>query len=294
MKIVVTVPAYNEGKTIGLVLNGIHEVMQKEGYDYEILVLDDGSKDDTAKIARESKATVFSHPMNYGLAETFRTEIEKSLELGADIIVHFDADGQYLAEEIPLLITKLDEGNDLVLGSRFKGKIEEMPLMKRLGNKAFSKAISYITGLRVSDGQTGFRAFTKQVAKEIRITSGHTYTQEQIIRAVRQKFRIAEVPITFAKRMSGKSRLMRNPFDYAVKAWINIFRIFRDHEPLKFFGIIGLVFLAVGLAIGFWLLYLFITTGKIGHTPSAIMSILLILMGVQIVIFGFIADMNKK
>jgi len=234
MKIVVTIPAYNERRTIGPLISGIRKVMIENKYDYEILVLDDGSKDNTVQIAKKKKAIVFSHPKNYGLAETFKTEIEKALELKADIIVHIDADHQYLPKEIPKLIDGIKKGYDLVLGSRFKGKIEHMPLIKRFGNKAFSRVISNISGLKISDAQTGFRAFTKEVARKINITSNHTYTQEQIIRAVKQKFRIKEVPVYFAKR-KGKSRLMSNPFSYAIRAWINIIRTYRDYEPLKFF-----------------------------------------------------------
>ena len=128
------------------------------------------------------------------------------LKLNVDAIVHIDADGQYLPKEIPSLIKEVENGNDLVLGSRFKGQIEQMPVTKRLGNIAFSKVISQLTGIRISDAQTGFRAFTREVAEKIQIISNHTYTQEQIIRAVKQKFRIKEVPVYFARR-KGKSRI---------------------------------------------------------------------------------------
>src|SRR3989338_2039261 len=190
MKVVITIPAYNEERTIGKVISNIKEVMKKTKYSYRILVVDDGSKDKTAEISKKSGAVVYKHPKNYGLAETFKTEMQKCLELNADVIVHIDADGQYLAREIPLLIKEIEKGNELVLGSRFKGKIESMPLIKRLGNKAFSRVISQITKTKITDAQTGFRAFTKEVAKKIKIISNYTYTQEQLIRAVREKFKI--------------------------------------------------------------------------------------------------------
>ena len=218
--------------------------------------------------------------------------MEKCLELKADIIVHIDADGQYLAKEIPLLVGEVQKGYDLVLGSRFKGKIEQMPFIKKLGNRLFSRLISNIAGIKISDSQTGFRAFTKEVAR-IGTTSYYTYTQEQIIRAVRNKFRIKEVPIYFAKRKD-KSRLMKNPFDFALRAGINILRVYRDYEPLKFFGRIGAFFFLFGFIIGAWLVYLYITTGAVGRTPSLILSMLLILTGFQITLFGFLADMVKK
>tara|TARA_Y100000310_G_scaffold326101_1_gene390524 strand:+ start:702 stop:1583 length:882 start_codon:yes stop_codon:yes gene_type:complete len=293
MKVVITIPAYNEEKTLGKVIDDIKKVLEKTKYTYQILVVDDGSTDKTVETAKNKGAVVYSHPMNYGLAETFKTEMQKCLELKADIIVHIDADGQYIAEDIPKLITEVENGSDLVLGSRFKGKIESMPLLKRLGNKAFSRLISKVTKLKISDAQTGFRAFTKDVAKNIKIISNFTYTQEQIIKAAKQKFKIKELPTYFAKR-DGKSKLMKHPLDFALRAGVNLFRIYRDYEPLKFFGSIGGLFLLMGFSIGLWLTYLFIKTGIVGHVPSVILSMLFILIGIQILFFGFLADMNRK
>lgn len=292
MNVIITIPAYNEENTIGRVIKSINEVMKLAKYKYKVLVVDDGSKDKTASIAKNNGALVYSHLKNYGLAETFKTEVEHALKLNADIIVHIDADGQYLPKEIPKLIKQVENGYDLVLGSRFKGKIEYMPLIKRIGNIAFSKVISQLTGLKISDGQTGFRAFTKKVAKEVAIISNHTYTQEQIIRAVRQKFKVKEIPVYFAKRKD-KSRLMLNPFDYAIKAWINILRLYRDYEPLKFFGWSGFFIFFIGFLIGIYLTYLHFTGGIRGHLGLMMLDILFLSIGLQIIIFGFIADMKK-
>ena len=291
--IIVTIPAYNEGRTLGKVIENIKEVMQKYRKKYKILVVDDGSQDNTAQIARKAGAVAYSHAKNYGLAETFKTEIQKSLELKADVIVHIDADGQYLPREIPKLLSEIDRGYDFVLGSRFKGKIEYMPIVKKLGNIAFSKAISQITNFNISDAQTGFRAFTKKVAREIDIRSNHTYTQEQIIRAIKQKFRLKEVPVYFAKR-KGKSKLIRNPFEYALKAWINIIRIYRDFEPLKFFGMIGSFIFGIGFLIGIYLMFLHFTSGIVGHFALIMLDVLILSIGLQIIIFGFLADMEKS
>jgi glycosyltransferase involved in cell wall biosynthesis len=298
MKIVVTVPAFNEEATIGRVIRDIKDVMSKQKHTYKVLVVDDGSTDRTASVAKKAGATVFSHPYNSGLSETFRTEMKKCLELGAEVIIHTDADGQYLASEIPKLLKPIENREaDLVLGSRFMGKIEKMPAIKRLGNRAFSKVISGIIGRKVTDCQTGFRAFTSDVAKDLEIISDHTYTQEQIIKAVKHKFRIREVPIHFRKRVSGKSRLLSNPFEYAVKAWINIFRIYRDYNPLKFFGVIGGALTSIGVLIGIYILYLFFTEGALGtfqKLPTILLGILLFITGIQILVFGFLADGLKR
>lgn len=294
MKVTISIPACNEEKTLSQVLTGIRTVMDKAKYKYELQVVDDGSIDKTVNVARAYGAKVYSHPQNYGLAETFRTEIKKFLESSSDVLVHIDADGQYLPEDIPRLLKEIENGNDLVLGNRFAGGIESMSIIKRIGNKAFSRAISRIIKYKIGDCQTGFRAFTRDVASKINLISSHTYTQEQVIKASREKFRIKEVPVRFLKRTSGKSRLLANPFEYAFKAWINIFRIYRDYEPLKFFGRIGATFIACGVLIGVYLLYLFLRYGRVGHLPSTILSMLLILVGIQILVFGFLADMQKK
>ncbi len=295
--VVITIPAYNEEKNIGKVLNDIKEEMEKSKISYKILVIDDGSKDRTAEIAKNHGAIVKRHPANYGLAEAFRTEMKECLKLSPDIIVHTDADGQYLAKDIPRLIKKLEQGYDLVLGSRFKGKIESMPWIKKWGNRQFSKVITKITKQKITDGQTGFRAFTREIAK-LPLVSSHTYTQEQIIRASKEKYRIAEIPVYFAKRgKKTKSRLIKNPFEYALKAWINILRTYRDYEPLKFFGLIGLFLIALGFVLGSYILYtyLFISTIAIKNKiPTLVLIAILVTTGIQILLFGFLADQYKK
>ena len=291
-KILITIPAYNEAKNLGPVLEKIKEVMSNFDYQYEIAVINDGSRDKTAEIARNAGVHVISHPRNYGLAEAFRTEMQNAINSEADIIVHTDADGQYMAEEIPLLIKEIENGYDLVLGSRFRGRIESMPLIKKMGNMAFSKVLTSITGLRISDGQTGFRAFTQEVAK-LPLRSTHTYTQEQIIRSAKEKMRIKEIPIHFMKR-EGKSKLIKNPFEYAAKAWINILRVYRDYEPLKFFGSVGAAFVALGFLLGLWLVSLYLRFSTVGHYPTIMLTVLLIVSGIQICLFGFFADMQKR
>src|SRR3989338_1975464 len=243
MNIIITIPAYNEEKTLPAVLTELKQVMNATSYRYRILILDDGSKDRTAEVARSYGALVVSH-RHKGLAETLKAEMRECLKLNADVIVHTDADGQYHPRHIPELIEKIQQGYDLVLGSRFRGRIEQMPLMKRWGNIAFSHAISSLTEVKITDSTTGFRAFTAEVAREINYINTFTYTQEQIKKAAKQGFRITEIPIS--TRKTRESRLFKNPFQYAVRAWINILRIYRDYEPLAFFGKVGILGLGTG------------------------------------------------
>src|SRR3989344_8166986 len=211
--IVVTIPAYNEEKTIGRIIDEIRKVMDENKFNYKILVVNDGSRDKTAEIAKEKNAVVVSNSINLGLAETFKVEMKKCLELNADIIVHTDADGQYPSFYIPHLIRKIQEGYDLVLGSRFGQGKYSGSFMKKLGNVAFAKVFSSLLKTKLRDTKTGFRAFRKEVA-ELPVINNFTYTQEQLIRAGKAKMRITEVPIT--TNMTRKSRLFKNSFDYAL------------------------------------------------------------------------------
>lgn len=229
MKIIVTIPAFNEEETIRYLIEDVERVMKKNQHKFEIIVVDDGSTDNTPKIAKDAGATVHSHLYNQGLAQVFRTEIRSALERNADVIVHIDADYQYNPKEIPRLLDPILRNEaDLVLGSRFSGTIEEMSSIKRIGNLMFSKITSLIVRQKITDAQTGFRAFTRRFARQIKISSEYTYTQEMIIRAVKKKFGIKEVPINFARRSSGDSRLISNTLEYAIKASIDILKVCRD------------------------------------------------------------------
>jgi glycosyltransferase involved in cell wall biosynthesis len=292
MQVIIGIPAYNEERTLPHVIKEIKEAMSKTKYKYKIVVVNDGSKDKTIEVAKQNGAIVFSNARNLGLAETFKNEIKIFLESKADVFVHTDADGQYFAEDIPKLLKEIENGSDLVIGSRFQYNNGNLPWSKVAGNKAFARALSKLLKIKLTDTTSGFRAFTREVAQNIKFINTFTYTQEQIIRAAKQNFRIKEIPIM--TRKTRESRLFKNPLEYAIKAWINILRIYRDYDPLKFFGKIGMALISLGLISGLFILYTFITTGKVGHVPLTILTMLLILSGIQVIIFGFLADMNKK
>lgn len=292
MKIIITIPAYNEERTIGKVINEIKQVMNKTKYNYKILVIDDGSSDNTSKIAKKHGAIVYSNKIRLGLIETFKVETKKCLELGVDIIVHTDADGQYFGTDIPRLIEKIEEGYDLIIGSRFKFKNKNLSFLKNIGNKAFALIFSNIMKRKITDTTSGFRAFTKNVAKNIELINNFTYTQEQLIRAYKMGYKTGEISIK--TRKTRKSRLFNHSLQYAFKAWINIFRIYRDYNPLSFFGRIGLFLFSIGILIGLYFIYLHLTSGIKGHLGLLFLMLLLIFSGTQIILFGFLADMNKK
>lgn len=293
MKVVITIPAYNEERTLPLVIKEIKSVMSKTKYKkkFQILVLNDGSSDRTAAVARKAGAKVVSHKRNRGLAVTFSSEMEACRKLKADIIVHTDADGQYPAKYIPELIQKVEEGYELVLGSRFKRHIHANSIVKDVTNRIFALVLSSLLKVKLTDSTTGFRAFTGKVA-ELPLINTFTYTQEQLIRASKSGFKIGEIAIR--SRKTRPSRLFKGALDYAIRAWINILRIYRDYDPIKFFGRIGLVFLLLGFGFGAWITKTWVTTGKVGGIPRVILCALFILTGIQIILFGFLADMFRN
>jgi len=228
-KVIIIIPAYNEEKTIGTV---IRNILKLNGFNKDIVVIDDGSEDRTALRAKEAGAIVVTHNENLGLGPTFRTGLKAALERNADIIVNIDADGQYDANHIPKLIdTLLKENMDLIIGNRFLDDKElGHNLIKRVGNKIVSIFISKIL-LRqneIIDIQSGFRVFNKELANYLvdKLSGKYTYTQEMVIRTIFGNFKIKQISTRFYKREVGKSRLIKNPFIYLFKILIITFKTY--------------------------------------------------------------------
>jgi len=293
MKLVITIPAYNEEKTIAKVIQeipkkipGIRKI--------ELIVVDDGSTDKTASAAKHYGAIVVRHPGNRGLAKAFKTGLNAALERGADIIVNTDADFQYNQKQIPALIKPILEGKaDIVLGSRFKGWIEEMPLSKRLGNKLATAVVRFVTGYKISDAQTGFRAFSREAALRMNILSDYTYTQETLLIAAEHKLKVVEIPVDFRKR-ANHSRLISSIWSYAKKAGMTIWLTYLSYKPLKVFLTLGLVLILAGLFAGAKVLMHYLSTGLVQpYLPTALLASLLLILGFEVVIIGLIAEMIK-
>lgn len=287
--IIALIPAYNEQDTIAKVIHQTKLFVDK------IIVIDDGSTDSTKEVTIQAGAEVIDNIVNRGLGETMKHGYKEALKQGADIIVQLDADGQYLAKEIPLLIQPiLNNEADLVLGSRLENIQYKMPILKKFGNKSFSLVLRILTGADVKDGQTGFRAMRREVLETAMPENKYTYTQEMIIRSAEEGWRIKSVPITFIERVSGGSRLISHPLSYALRSWLIIIRTMRDYHPLSFFGMPGLLLILVGLILGIALVYKFAITGSIGKTPTIILVALLIIVGIQFIFIGLMADMIRK
>ena len=183
----------------------------------------------------------------------------------------------------------------MVLGSRFKGTIESMPLTKRWGNKLASFILKQNTGLDISDGQTGFRAFTREVALRLNVLSKFTYTQETIIDAVDKGLRVTEIPCTFRKR-ADKSRLFNGIVDYALRAVHTIIVGNLKLRPMSTFGGVGILVIVAGILIGWPVILSFLATGRIGdaYLMRAIVTGILFIVGIEIAALGLIAALLKQ
>jgi len=295
-KIVVTIPAFNEEKTISKIITRIKKVCNKMPYEYQIIVIDDGSTDKTTQIARKTGAVVLEHYWNRGIVKALKTGFDEALKNDADIIVNMDADGQHRPEDIPKLIRPILDGNaDMVLGSRFlRGNVEGMTFTKRVGNRFFSWLVSKITRFPFTDTQTGFRALTCDAAKKIFLHSRYTYTQEMLIQAAMMGLRMKEVPICVNKRKHGKSKLVRNSLSYGLRALTIILCTLLDYRPLMLFGVLGGLMISTGFVLGSFLAIMWLWSGYISNIPLIVLTILLLMTGFQILIFGFVANMFAR
>ena len=212
MKIICVIPAWNEGKNIAKVITGAKPFVD------EIVVVDDGSSDDTAAVAEAAGATVFRHPINRGQGAALQTGNDYALDHGADIIVHFDADDQFLAAEIKDMVAPIIAGRaDIVFGSRFLGKKANLPPVKRYLIMPLARIFTrVILGIKLSDPQNGFRAMSRLAAEKIRISNREMAHNSEIqIKAFREKLRVTEVPITvvyhhFGQKLSGGFKVAKD------------------------------------------------------------------------------------
>ncbi|QQR93162.1 MAG: glycosyltransferase family 2 protein [Candidatus Iainarchaeum archaeon] len=295
MKLVVMIPAFNEESTIAKVIDEIPKKI-KGISEIQVLVINDGSRDNTAKKAREKGAEVITHTTNCGLAKTFQDGLNYAvLEMHADIVVNTDADLQYNQQQIPELVQPiLEKRADIVLGSRFAGWIEEMPLQKKWGNRLATWAVSMVSGVKISDGQTGFRSFTREAALRLNVLSTYTYTQETILQAARHKLKMVEIPIDFRKR-ADHSRLISSVWGYARRSILTLLMGYLSYKPLKAFLAMGGIISLLGVGTGMFVLHHFWLTGMVTpHVPAAILASVLILFGAQIMFLGLIAETIKQ
>jgi hypothetical protein len=208
-RIIVISPAYNEAENVGTVIHAMPA--EVEGHRVIPLVVDDCSDDGTAEVARAAGALVTRLPIRRGGGLALRVGYEIALRLGAEIVVSIDADGQHQPEEIPILVAPILRGDaDHVNGSRMLGDYEGGPLIRNLGVHFFSRVVTLLTGQRVTDISSGYRATRADTLRKLVLEQDQFWSSEVTIEALRQHARIVEVPVTFLTRRGGESKKPRS------------------------------------------------------------------------------------
>lgn len=288
-KVIVLIPALNEEEKIGEVIQAIPEFVD------QVVVVNDGSTDNTAAVARKQGANVVSHMRNKGVGAAFQTGVQHALQSPFDILVNMDADGQFNPADIEHLIQPiLNKEAHFVTASRFKDKalVPVMPKIKYRGNQFMAWFISKITKQRFYDVSCGFRAYTRDTLLHLNLFGDFTYTQESFIDLVFKGQTIQEVPTKVrGTREFGKSRVASNLFRYGYQTLSIILRIYRDYKPFRLFGLMGLFSLLAGIGLGGFVFWHYLSTGF--FTPYkwlAFAAGFFSLLGLLLLLLGFIMD----
>ena len=271
MKIVIGIPAYNEEKNIASLLIKLKKISQT------IIVCNDGSTDLTGKIAKELGATVIEHERNLGYGSAIKSIFLKAREINADVLVTFDADGQHRIEDINAILEPIKNNiADIVIGSRFLNNNQEIPKYREIGIKAITKLTNVTGGTKITDSQSGFRAYNKKILdKIIPQESGMGISTEILIKAQKADFRITEVPIIILYEGDTSTH---NPISHGSSVILSTLKYVAIERPLVFYGIPGIIFLLIGLAFGVWTIQIFSEEGQV-ITNIALVGVSGVIMG---------------
>ncbi|CAN5746908.1 glycosyltransferase family 2 protein [soil metagenome] len=298
-KLIIQIPCLNEAATLPATLADLPTSLPGIGV-IELLVIDDGSRDGTADVARANGVHhVVRLTRNKGLAAAFMAGIDASLKQGADFIVNTDADNQYAGGEIGKLLAPLLSGDaDLVIGDRNIAELQHMSWRKRQLQRLGSWVVRQVSSTTVPDTTSGFRAYTREAALRMTIVSEFSYTLESIIQAGKKRMAIAHVPVATNAR-TRDSRLFDNIFSYIKRSAATIVRIYAMYEPLKVFSYIGLTLFGAGLLLALRFFYNYVTDVTFGprFLQSLIFSAVLMIVGFQVLLIGLLADVisaNRK
>ena len=290
MKLVIQIPAWEEEASLPATLAALPRSLP--GFsEIAILVIDDGSIDGTAEAARAGFADrVVSFTKHRGLAAAFSAGLDESLEMGADVIVNFDADLQYDPADIPSLVAPILAGRaDLVVGDRGPGKLAHFSPVKRLLQRLGSWMVRQASGLKVHDATSGLRAFTREAARRMNVFSKMTYTLETLIQAGFKDLRVASVPVR-ARPVHRTSRLLASPTKYVLIQGANILRITALYKPLKIFSGAAALFLFAGAALALRVLFAHWTGDTRNHALAVSLSAVLVVVGVLTFLIALLAD----
>lgn len=296
-KLIIQIPCLNEEASLPIALAALPRHV--EGFDVvEWLVIDDGSTDDTVAVARKHGVDhVVLHPCNKGLAAAFMTGLDASLAAGADVIVNTDADNQYDAADIPLIVAPiLAREAELVVGARPIAETAHFSYLKKKLQALGSWAVRKASRTAIADAPSGFRAITREAALRMNVFGKYTYTLETLIQAGQSDMRVVSVPIHTNEDLR-PSRLVRGIWNYVIRSISTILRVFLIYRPFALFGGAGIACLVAGLAVGVRFLVLLSTGDGEGHIQSVVLSALLLILGALIFMMALIADLiavNRK
>jgi len=288
MKLIIQIPCFNEEKTLPLTLKDLP--VKISGIDQiEVLIIDDGSSDKTVDAAKAGGVNhILSLSQRQGLAAVFKRGIDRSLELGADIIVNTDGDNQYCGQDIEKLVRPiLEKRAEIVIGCRDINAIKHFSFIKKLLQYFGSYVVRKFSRLDIPDATSGFRAYSREAALKINIFSAYTYTIETIIQAGKKGIPATHVSIRTNDKLR-ESRLIKNIPAYIFKSVATMLRIYLMYEPLKTFFVIGLISLAPGLLLILRFFYLYFTEGRSGHVQSLVIAGALLIMGLGVMLLGLL------
>ena len=271
MKIIIGIPAYNEEKNIASLLIKLKKISEN------IIVCNDGSNDLTGKIAKELGATVIEHERNLGYGSAIKSIFLKAREINADVLVTFDADGQHRIEDINAILEPIkNNAADIVIGSRFLNNNQEIPKYREIGIKAITKLTNVTGGTKITDSQSGFRAYSKKILEEIEPKeSGMGISTEILIKTQKAGFIITEVPITILYEGDTSTH---NPISHGSSVILSTLKYVAIERPLIFYGIPGIIFLLIGLAFGVWTIQIYSEQGQV-ITNIALVGVGGVIMG---------------
>jgi glycosyltransferase involved in cell wall biosynthesis len=290
-KLIIQIPCFNEAETLPVTLKGLPREISGFGI-VEWLVIDDGSTDGTAEVARRCGVDhVVCHAVNRGLAAAFMTGIDACLSRGADVIVNTDADNQYEGRDIEKLTGPILSGEaEMVIGARPILKTDHFSWLKKKLQLLGSAVVRLASNTDIADAPSGFRAYTRDAAMRLNVFSTYTYTLETIIQAGHSNIRVISVPIRTNPDLR-PSRLVRSIGRYVWRSASTIVRVFATYRPLTFFWLTAAFFGIAGLSFGGWYLFHMAMGEGTGHVQSAILAASCVTIALVLFMSGFIADL---